>query len=89
MRVSQAGKVTLTAKGRIAKKTRNAAKVSKRATKPGVVTLRWRLGKGARRELAKKSKLKLKLDAALPGAAKPAAQRFTLKAPKAKKKARR
>lgn len=89
VRVSQAGKVTLTASGRIARKTRNAARVSKRATGPGVVTLRWKLGKSARRELTKKKKLKLKLSAALPGAAKPSVQRFTLKAPKAKKKARR
>ncbi|HYI37860.1 MAG TPA: HtaA domain-containing protein [Thermoleophilaceae bacterium] len=89
VRVSQAGKVTLTARGRIARKTRNAAKVSKRATGPGVVTMRWRLGKGARRELARKRKLKVKLEAALPGAAKPATQRFTLKAPKVKKARKR
>ena len=82
VRVSQAGKVTLTAKGRIARKTRTAAKVSKRARKAGVLTLRWKISKSARRELAKKKKLKLKLTAALPGVAKPASQSFTLKAPK-------
>jgi hypothetical protein len=86
VRVSQAGKVTLTAKGRIARRTRNAAKVAKQATRPGVVTLRWKISKSARRELAKKKKLKLNLTAALPGAAKPVDQSFTLKAPKAKKK---
>jgi len=89
VRVSQAGKVTLTAKGRIARKTRTAAKVAKQATKPGVVSLRWKISKSARRELAKKKKLKLKLTAALPGAAKPVEKSFTLKAPKAKKKAKR
>ena len=51
VRVSQAGKVTLTAQGRIARKTRTAAKVSRRASKPGVVTLRWKISKSARREL--------------------------------------
>jgi hypothetical protein len=79
VRVSQAGKVTLTAKGRIARRTRTAAKVAKRATKPGVVSLRWKLGKSARRELARKKKLKLKLSATLPGARKAATQSFTLK----------
>ena len=79
VRVSQAGKVTLAAKGRIAKKTRTAAKVSKRAGRPGLVTLRWKLGKGARRELAKRKKLKLKLTATLPGVAKPPSHSFTLR----------
>ena len=49
-----------------------------------MVTLRWKISKSARRELAKKKKLKLKLTAALPGAAKPVDRSFTLKAPKAK-----
>jgi len=88
VRVSQAGRVSLAAKGRIARKTRTAGKSAKRATKPGVVTLRWKLAKSARRELAKKKKLKLKLAASLPGAAKPSTQSFTLKQPKAKRKRR-
>jgi hypothetical protein len=89
VRVSQAGKVTLTARGRIAKKARNAAKVSRRATKPGLVTLRWKISKSARRELAKKKKLKLTITATLPGAAKPVAQAVTLKQARAKKKSAR
>jgi len=81
VRVSQAGKVTLTAKGRIARRTRTAAKVVRRATGPGVVTLRWKLAKSARRELVAKRKLTLKLTATLPGAVKPPTRSFTLRRP--------
>ena len=63
VRASREGKVSLSARARIAGRTRVVARTSKKFTKPGVVTVRLRLAPAARKVLARGGRLRLTVQA--------------------------
>jgi hypothetical protein len=68
VRVSEAGKVSAVAKGRIGKRTRRVARKSVQVRKAGKATLRLRLNRAARQRLKSGRSLNLSIQVRSPGA---------------------